>query len=128
MIGVEPGGDDDDPPRRRGAWSRRSAPATCSTATGDAAFVVLLPEQGLDTANLAADRLRRAVEHAASAGTTVSVGIVTTAGTEPEPAALLAPAETAMLRSTQTGGVDGSEARRRARCGCWWPTMTPCRG
>src|SRR3954466_130160 len=44
------------------------------------AFVVLLPEQALDTANLAATRLRRAVENSVAPGTGVSVGIVTTSG------------------------------------------------
>ena len=42
------------------------------------------------------------------AGTAVSVGIVTTAGVEPEPAALLALATAALSRSVETGGVEGS--------------------
>jgi CheY-like chemotaxis protein len=76
-----------------------------------AAFVVLLPEQGLETANLAADRLRRASEHAASAGTKVSVGMVTT-GAEPEPETLLAAAEAAAVRAAQpeSGGIVGQGA------------------
>jgi CheY-like chemotaxis protein len=76
---------------------------------GPKTFVVLLPEQALDTANLAATRLRRAVEGAIETGTTVSVGIVTTSGATPEPAALLDLAEVARLRSEQTGGVEDSE-------------------
>ena len=42
------------------------------------------------------------------AGTAVSVGIVTTAGVEPEPAALLELAAAALERSVETGGVEGS--------------------
>jgi CheY-like chemotaxis protein len=71
--------------------------------------VVLLPEQGLDAANLAADRLRRATEFAALAGTKVSVGMVTT-GQEPEPAALLAAAEAAAARAAESGGIVGQGA------------------
>jgi PleD family two-component response regulator len=78
--------------------------------SGAKQFVVLLPEQGLDTANLAAARLRRAVESAVSHDTAVSVGIVTTAGAKPEPAALLDLAEAARERSEQTGGVEDSQS------------------
>jgi two-component system chemotaxis response regulator CheY len=76
---------------------------------GPKTFVVLLPEQALDTANLAATRLRRAVEDAIEPGIAVSVGIVTTSGSTPEPAALLELAEAARLRSEETGGVEDSE-------------------
>jgi CheY-like chemotaxis protein len=74
------------------------------------AFVVLLPEQALDTANLAATRLRRAVENSVARGTGVSVGIVTTSGATPDPTVLLELAEAARLRSEETGGVEGSQS------------------
>jgi len=68
---------------------------------------VLLPEQGLETAGLAANRLREATEHAVPDGTSVSVGIVTT-GSEPEPGPLLASAEAALAEAAQSvGGVAG---------------------
>jgi CheY-like chemotaxis protein len=69
-----------------------------------------LPEQALDTANLAGVRLRRAVETSVEPGTGVSVGIVTTSGATPEPAALLELAEAARLRSEQTGGVEDTQS------------------
>lgn len=78
--------------------------------SGPKTFVVLLPEQALDTANLAAARLRRSVESSVAPGTGVSVGIVTTAGAAPEPAALLELAEAARARSEQTGGVEDSQS------------------
>ena len=78
--------------------------------SGPKTFVVLLPEQALDTANLAAARLRRSVESSVEPGTGVSVGIVTTAGSAPEPAALLELAEAARARSEQTGGVEDSQS------------------
>ena len=49
-------------------------------ARGPGEFVILLPEQAIDTANLAGARLRLAVEQAVPPGTSVSVGMVTTAG------------------------------------------------
>jgi CheY-like chemotaxis protein len=78
--------------------------------SGPKTFVVLLPEQALDTANLAAARLRRAVTEALDPGIAVSVGIVTTSGATPEPAALLELAEAARQRSEQTGGVEDSQS------------------
>jgi PleD family two-component response regulator len=78
--------------------------------SGPKAFVVLLPEQALDTANLAATRLRRAVESSVEPGTAVSVGIVTTSGATPEPTALLELAEAARARSEETGGVEDSQS------------------
>ena len=78
--------------------------------SGPKTFVVLLPEQALDTANLAATRLRRAVENSVEPGTAVSVGIVTTSGATPEPAALLELAEAARARSEETGGVEDSQS------------------
>jgi CheY-like chemotaxis protein len=86
---------------RSGDAVYRSAPKT---------FVVLLPEQALDTANLAAVRLRRAVENSVEPGTAISVGIVTTSGGAPEPSALLEHAEAARERSEQTGGVEDSQS------------------
>ena len=107
MIGLEPA--DDENVRHAGAALGQEI------RSGDvlyryehAKFVVLLPEQGLDTANLAANRLQRAVEHAA-AGAVVSVGIVTT-GAEPEPASLLQAAEEALGRAAQSGGIVGQDA------------------
>ena len=95
---------------------------------GPARFVVLLPEQGVETANLAANRLRTAVERAAPAGTAISVGIVTT-GAAPEPAALLAAAEATLTQAaTQAGGVLHGGGAGGGVCGCSWPTMTRCRG
>jgi two-component system chemotaxis response regulator CheY len=78
--------------------------------SGPKTFVVLLPEQALDTANLAAARLRRAVEATIEPGTSISVGIVTTSGATPEPSALLDLAETARQRSEQTGGVEDGQS------------------
>ena len=96
--------------RGRARSCARSAPATRSTAAGASEFVVLLPEQALVTANVAAERLRRALAVAVPGGTKVNVGIVTTAGGEPVPAELLELAEAAMRRSAQTGGVEDSES------------------
>jgi len=105
MIGLEPGGDD--AVRLVGAaLTRQIRSGDVLYRYGAAQFVVLLPEQGMDTANLAASRLRQAVEDA-STGATVSVGIVTT-GTEPEPGPLLAAAEAALVEAaTSAGGVAG---------------------
>jgi CheY-like chemotaxis protein len=78
--------------------------------SGPKTFVVLLPEQALDTANVAAGRLRRAVAEALEPGIAVSVGIVTTSDAAPEPDALLELAEAARLRSEQSGGVEDSHS------------------
>ena len=99
----------------RGSRSgRRSAPATCSTAPGAAQFVVLLPEQGLETANLAADRLQHAAEHAAAgrAGERRHGHHRHRAGAR----ALLAAAEAALTRAAESGGIVGAGRRgdRRA--------------
>jgi diguanylate cyclase (GGDEF)-like protein len=99
MIGLRPAGED--VLRQAGAaLAQEIRSGDVLYRYGPAEFAVLLPEQGLDTANLAAARLRNA---AAQAGTTVSVGIVTT-GSEPEPAALLEQAEAALARAVQAGG------------------------
>jgi CheY-like chemotaxis protein len=67
-------------------------------------FVVLLPEQALESAAVAAERLRLAAERAAP-GTTVRVGVVTTAGTECDPPALLALAAEALAKAGAAGGA-----------------------
>ena len=69
---------------------------------------MLLPEQGLETANVAAERLRAAAAGAAPSGTAVSVGMVTT-DAEPEPAALLALAEAALGRAAESRGIVGHD-------------------
>ncbi len=110
MIGLEPSGDD--VLRRAGAalaYAIRSGDVLYRF--GDAQFVVLLPEQGLDTANLAANRLQAAVERALPAGARVSVGMVTT-GREPEPAALLGAAEAALAQAAQSGAIVGQGGAR----------------
>jgi two-component system chemotaxis response regulator CheY len=106
MIGVSPGGDD--VVRNAGAaLAQQIRSGDVLYRYGDAQFVVLLPEQGLDTANLAANRLRDATEQAVPEGTRVSVGIVTS-GAEPEPATLLAAAEAAQAEAAQSaGGIVG---------------------
>ena len=109
MVGLEPGGDDV-VRRAGGALVHEIRSGDAVYRAGPAEFVVLLPEQALDTANLAAERLRGAVSHAVPTGTKINVGIVTTAGPEPQPAALLELAEAAMRRSAQTGGVEDSES------------------
>jgi diguanylate cyclase (GGDEF)-like protein len=107
MVGLDPGAKD--VLERAGqALVREIRSGDAVYRSGAAEFVVLLPEQALDTANLAAARLRGAVETAVPAGTAVSVGIVTTAGVEPDPAALLVLATAALERSVETGGVEGS--------------------
>jgi DNA-binding NarL/FixJ family response regulator len=65
---------------------------------GAGAFVVLLPEQALESAAVAAERLRLA------AGTSASVGVVSTAGAEPDPEALLALAAEALEKASAAGG------------------------
>jgi len=109
MVGLDPPSDE--------ALSRAGAALVQEIRSGDAVyrsgpdeFVVMLPEQAIDTASLAAARLRRAVEQAVPAGTSVSVGIVTTAGAEPEPAGLLELASAALRRSAETGGVEDATA------------------
>jgi diguanylate cyclase (GGDEF)-like protein len=109
MVGFDPRSDD--------VLSRAGAALVHEIRSGDAVyrcgpaeFVILLPEQAIDTANLAAARLRRAVEESVPAGTSVSIGIVTTAGAEPEPAGLLEQATAAMRRSVETGGVEGADS------------------
>jgi two-component system chemotaxis response regulator CheY len=107
MVGLEPG--PKDVLERAGrALVQEIRSGDAVYRSGAAEFVVLLPEQAMDTANLAAARLRSALSSAVPAGTAVSVGIVTTAGVEPEPEALLALATAALSRSVESGGVEGS--------------------
>jgi diguanylate cyclase (GGDEF)-like protein len=111
MVGLEPAGDD--VLRRAGsALVREIRSGDAVYRSGPGEFAVLLPEQALETANLAAERLRRALTFAVPDDTKVNVGIVTTSGTDPEPAELLKLAETAMRRSSETGGVEDSESAR----------------
>ena len=128
MIGLDAG-------RRRGASGAPGVALGQEIRSGDVLyrygptpFVVLLPEQGLDTANLAADRLRRAAEHAAHGRAKVSVGIVTTGDR-----AGAGGAAGGGRGGAGAGGRVGRDrrrgrARRPARCGCWSPTTTRCRG
>jgi CheY-like chemotaxis protein len=69
-----------------------------------ARFVALLPEQKLETAGLAGERLRARAEAAAGPGATVSCGIVTSAGSECDPADLLARAAEAVSAASEAGG------------------------
>jgi diguanylate cyclase (GGDEF)-like protein len=105
MIGLQPG---DEPAMRAAgaALGRQIRSGDVLYRYGTSSLVVLLPEQGLDTANLAAERLQRAAAEALPEGAQVSVGIVTTGG-EPEPAALLASAEAALAQAVQSGGIVG---------------------
>lgn len=105
MIGLHPGGDDE--LRRAGtALAEQIRSGDALYRFGPSQFVVLLPEQGLDTASLAANRLHAALEQAVTGGTRVSVGIVTTGG-EPEPVALLTAAEAALAQAAQSGSIVG---------------------
>jgi diguanylate cyclase (GGDEF)-like protein len=73
-------------------------------------FAALLPEQALDTARLATERLRRAGEESAG-GATVSAGLAMTGSGENTAEALLAGAEAALARARASGGgVDASAA------------------
>ncbi len=78
-------------------------------------FVALLPEQKLDTAGFAGERLRVRAEAAAGAGATVSCGIVTSAGSECDPGDLLArAAEAVAAASAAGGGVVGQASQEGA--------------
>ncbi|HET6550105.1 MAG TPA: response regulator, partial [Solirubrobacter sp.] len=108
MVGLEPG-DDETLRRAGGALVQEIRSGDMLYRSGPAQFVALLPEQGLDTAKAAAERLRRAVELAAPEGTRIGVGLVLS-GAEPEPAALLAAAEAALARAEDAGGIAGEAA------------------
>jgi two-component system chemotaxis response regulator CheY len=71
--------------------------------SGPREFVALLPEQALDTASLATERLRRAAEES-HPGVSVSAGLVMTGSGENSPEALLAGAEAALARAREGGG------------------------
>jgi diguanylate cyclase (GGDEF)-like protein len=73
-------------------------------------FAALLPEQALDAARLATERLRRAGEESAG-GATVSAGLVMTGSGEDSAEALLASAEAALARARESGGVEGPAAK-----------------
>jgi len=78
---------------------------------GPGEFVVLLPEQALESAAVASERLRLAAEAAAGPGASVSAGLVSTAGGDCDPDALLALAKDALTRASEAGGaVVGQEA------------------
>jgi diguanylate cyclase (GGDEF)-like protein len=78
--------------------------------SGPREFVALLPEQALDTATLATERLRRAADES-HPGAAVSAGLVMTGGTDTTPDALLASAEAALARARAAGGgMDGPAA------------------
>jgi len=106
MVGLQPGGDE--AIRSAGvALAHQIRSGDVLYRYGAAQFVVLLPEQGLETASLAANRLREATQQAVPESTSVSVGIVTT-GSEPEPGPLLAAAEAALAEAAQSaGGIAG---------------------
>ncbi len=127
MVGLEPA--EDDVLRQAGAALVRETRSGDSVYRwGASEFAVLLPEQALVTANVAAERLRRALAVAVPSDTKVHVGIVTTGGGEPVPAELLERAEAAMRRSAQTGGVEDSESAGVSSCGWSSPTTIRCRG
>lgn len=109
MVGVTPA-TDDNVGRAGAALVREIRSGDAVYRFGSGEFVVLLPEQALDTANVAAERLRSALEQAVPADATISAGIVTTAGAEPQPAALLELAQAALRRSVETGGVEDSSS------------------
>ena len=107
MIGVEPGSEQ--VLKRVGdALAQEIRSGDVIYRSGAEQFVVLLPEQGLETANLAAERLRDAAQSAAPEATRVSVGIVTTEA-EPDPAALLELAAAALGRAAESGGIVGHD-------------------
>jgi PleD family two-component response regulator len=109
MVGVDPAGDDVARAAGRALTETiRSGDVLYRYDTGQ--FTVLLPEQGLESANLAGTRLRLAVESAVGSGVSVGVGIVTTGG-ECEPDDLLARAQAALASALAPGGggVVGAE-------------------
>jgi DNA-binding NarL/FixJ family response regulator len=83
------------------AHAIRSGDALYRSGPGE--FVALLPEQALDTASLATERLRRAAEESFP-GVVVSAGLVMTAGGDATPETLLAGAEAALERARAAGG------------------------
>ena len=129
MIGVEPGGE-------RGAAARRARRSAQQIRSGDvlyrsgpAQFVVLLPEQGLETANLAAERLRDAAADAPRpTATAVSVGIVTTGRRAGARCAARARRGGAGRAPPSRAASSATTRPTPARCGCSSPTTTPCHG
>ena len=128
MIGLAPGGDDG--VRRVGAaLTQEIRSGDVLYRYGPAQFVVLLPEQGLETANLAATRLRTAVRagrpgrdgdqrrHRHHGRRARAGGVAGRGGGD--------------AHAGRDAGRRGAARRRRGRrrrCGCWSPTTTPCRG
>ncbi len=126
MIGLQPGGDDTIRRARR-ALARQIRSGDVLYRYGATQFVALLPEQGLDTASLAANRLRDATEQAAPEGTSVSVGIVTTGRARARPAARGGGGGAGRGRAGR--GRDRRAGRRRGGDpAAAWPTTTRCPG
>jgi diguanylate cyclase (GGDEF)-like protein len=71
--------------------------------SGAGVFAALLPEQALDTATVATERLRAAATEAVP-GATISAGLVLTGGEDTTAEALLAAAEAALERARADGG------------------------
>jgi PleD family two-component response regulator len=101
LIGVEPA-DDETLRRVAAALGEQIRSGDVLYRSAQAQFAVLLPEQGLDTASLAAERLREAA--LGTGATAVNVGAVIS-GHEPEPEALLALAEETLAGAAEAGGV-----------------------
>jgi DNA-binding NarL/FixJ family response regulator len=76
--------------------------------SGAQEFAALLPEQALDTARLATERLRSAAQESAG-GAAVSASLVMTSA-ENAPEALLEAGEAALARARESGGVEAPEA------------------
>ena len=128
MVGLEPAGDD--VLRRAGsALVREIRSGDAVYRSGPGEFAVLLPEQALETANLAAERLRRALTFAVPDDTKVNVGhrdhVRHRPGTR----------RAAQARGDRDAPLVGDRRRRGLRdCGvgesCGWssPTTTRCHG
>ena len=126
LIGVEPA--DDETLRRVGAaLGEQIRSGDVLYRSGPAQFAVLLPEQGLDTANLAAERLREAALRGAGAD-----------GGQRRDRHHRHRAGAGGAAGARRGGAGARRRvrrdrrprrrRTRARCGCWSPTTTPCHG
>jgi diguanylate cyclase (GGDEF)-like protein len=72
--------------------------------SGPREFVALLPEQSLETAMLATERLRRAAQDGRP-GLEISAGLVMTEGSECTPERMLQDAEAALARAVSEGGA-----------------------
>ena len=127
MIGLVPGSDDG--VRRVGAaLTRRSAPATCSTATARRSSSCSCPSRGWRRRTWPRTGCAPPPSRPPRPGRRSASGSSRRA-TEPEPAALLAAAEATLTQAaTQAGGVLHGGGEGGGACGCSWPTTTPCRG